>query len=167
MAEKSDNTRAEEWRAIPGWPGYEASDAGRLRSFKLDPSGRVAKQRTDKRTGYKIVSVRNRDGVAKSVKVHRLVCAAFHGAPTPSRPEVAHRDGSRDNNRPENLRWASRKENVADQLSHGTFQSPTHWGLAPSTRRVFQEMKDDGFSGAEIAAIFNIHPGTVNRRLRG
>lgn len=34
--------------------------------------------------------------------------------------DVAHNDGTRTNNRPENLRWATRQENHADKVIHGT-----------------------------------------------
>ena len=50
--------------------------------------------------------------------LHRLVCAAFHG----EKPGMmaAHNDGNPSNNRPNNLRWASAKENSDDKKLHGT-----------------------------------------------
>jgi hypothetical protein len=124
MADNLHNESAEEWRDIPEWPGYQASSHGRIRSFKRWPKGRIAKQCADIRTGYKRVNLRSPDGNNRAVKVHRLICAAFHGPSPTDKPEVAHRDGTRDNNQPDNLRWASRKENVADQMAHGTFNFP-------------------------------------------
>jgi len=44
--------------------------------------------------------------------VHRIVCTAFHGEPSSDRHVVDHIDTNRANNRPENLRWVSRLENV-------------------------------------------------------
>jgi hypothetical protein len=47
-----------------------------------------------------------------NMKVHRLVCEAFHGpAPNP-RSVVIHLDEDATNNRPENLRWGTQKENL-------------------------------------------------------
>lgn len=46
------------------------------------------------------------------VPVHRIVCSAFHGAPPSDQHVVDHIDTNRANNRPENLRWVSRLENV-------------------------------------------------------
>ena len=49
---------------------------------------------------------------ASSIRVHRVVCTAFHGlAPEPNMV-VDHIDTNRCNNRPENLRWVTRLDNV-------------------------------------------------------
>lgn len=47
-----------------------------------------------------------------NMKVHRLVCEAFHGpAPSP-RHVVIHIDENGLNNRPENLMWGTQKQNL-------------------------------------------------------
>jgi hypothetical protein len=48
----------------------------------------------------------------KSHKVHRLVCEAFHGEPNMDTPVCMHIDENSANNRAENLRWATQKENL-------------------------------------------------------
>lgn len=45
-------------------------------------------------------------------RVHRIVCTAFHGEPVGDRNIVDHKDTNRHNNRPENLHWVTRLENV-------------------------------------------------------
>lgn len=47
-----------------------------------------------------------------SVRVHRIVATAFHGEPPSNQHVVDHIDTNRQNNRPENLRWITRLENV-------------------------------------------------------
>lgn len=47
-----------------------------------------------------------------SVQVHRIVATAFHGEPQDSHYVVDHIDTNCRNNRPENLRWLTRLENV-------------------------------------------------------
>jgi hypothetical protein len=47
-----------------------------------------------------------------SVRVHRIIATAFHGHPPTQEHVVDHIDTNRRNNRPENLRWLTRLENV-------------------------------------------------------
>ncbi len=55
--------------------------------------------------------------VTKSV--HRLVCLAFHGIPTPSTLQARHLDGDPSNNKPENLNRGTQVENWQDREAHG------------------------------------------------
>lgn len=45
-------------------------------------------------------------------RVHRIVCTAYHGEPVGEQNIVDHIDTNRCNNRPENLRWVTKLENV-------------------------------------------------------
>lgn len=111
---------AEEWRSIPGWPEYEASSHGRIRRVKSSRgtrAGKLLKQTID--TGYFKVSL-SRDAQPKRDWVHRLVAMAFHGVPSDPLMEVAHKDNDGQNNIPSNLRWATRADNSADRVGHGT-----------------------------------------------
>jgi len=47
-----------------------------------------------------------------NIKVHRLVCEAFHGPPPFDRAVVIHLDENALNNKPENLKWGTQKENL-------------------------------------------------------
>lgn len=47
-----------------------------------------------------------------SARVHRIVAMAFHGEPPTPEYVVDHIDTNKRNNRPENLRWVTRLENV-------------------------------------------------------
>lgn len=132
--------KIEEWRAVVGFEGsYEVSDLGRVRS--LDRVEHF--QRVDARSG-KLVSVSRRHkgvllvpekvkksgylrvqlGKGNKLYVHALVLTAFTG-PCPDGFEGCHGDGDRTNNREPNLRWDTRRENVADMVKHGT---ANFWG---------------------------------------
>ena len=109
----TDVEQVETWKAIP-YSTYEASNLGRIRNSK---NGKIQKPQVG-RDGYLFVGIRFLDQ-KQPRKVHRLVCLAFHGA-KPSEAEcVRHLDGNRMNNRPENLRWGTNKENAADTILHG------------------------------------------------
>src|SRR5262245_43976187 len=106
-----------EFRGIIGHPGYRVGSDGTVqtcwklikgekrgsRSIQAD-SWRPMKLRQSN-TGYFRVGLR--DSVAKKTRyfsVHRLILEAFVG-PCPDGYVACHNDGTRSNNRPENLRW--------------------------------------------------------------
>ncbi len=47
-----------------------------------------------------------------SVRIHRIVATAFHGEPPTEEHVVDHIDTNKQNNRPDNLRWVTRLENI-------------------------------------------------------
>lgn len=59
--------------------------------------------KANEKTGYMEIA---------GVRVHRIVAYAFHGEPPTELHVVDHVDTNRRNNRPENLRWLTRLENV-------------------------------------------------------
>lgn len=110
----------EEWRTIAAYPDYAVSNFGRvMRVVDAPPSyaGRILKTWTQH--GYVIVGLLNSARKQRFVKVHRLVCEAWHGAPPTKRHQAAHWDGNKSNNTPNNLRWATAKENAGDNIRLG------------------------------------------------
>ena len=106
----------EEWRLIPSLPEYEASNHGRIRRIPWEgpmPNG-----------GVRIYGGKSWYGVWEKVekryimqfrgKTHRvakLVCEAFHGQ-SPPNSDSMHLDENSRNNKPTNLAWGTRKENL-------------------------------------------------------
>lgn len=110
-----------EWRTLDWLRGYEVSEDGDVRHTTRKatrPAGYVLKG-CIQNDGYRIYKL-TVFGHKRIYKAHRLVCEAFHGRPSNERREVAHCDGNPANNHHSNLRWASRKENDADRVAHGT-----------------------------------------------
>lgn len=103
------------YRVIPSFPRYTASSEG----FIYGPTGRRLTG-CPNAFGYLQVLVYGGGGRKdrKSRRVHQLVCEAFHGV-KPEGHQVAHNDGDKLNNRPENLRWATPRENCHDKYQHG------------------------------------------------
>lgn len=125
----SDELQAERWLPVVGFDGYEVSDMGRVRStdrmcphtvkgrlFFRHRKGVILKPGTAK-SGHQFVVL----GRGNGFHVHVLVLLAFVG-PCPPRHESLHGDGNAANNRKGNLRWGTRRENVADAIRHGTFR---------------------------------------------
>ena len=174
--------QAEEWRVIPGLDGYEASSLGRIRSMdvmtehvrKIGPHFRFRRGRIRQvhlaPAGYPQVGIcHGRDCVTgKKIRcnfaVHRLVCLAFHGEPPTELHEVAHNNGVRSDNRPENLRWASRSENFSDKLIHGTHARGTRnpsVKLTDEKVREIRQMITDGVGTTNIAKQFGVAKGSI------
>ncbi len=72
--------------------------------------------------GYRTTNVK-RDGKTVPRGVHRLVCSAWHGLPRDDSQIVDHINRCRSDNRPENLRWVTHRENAENRScsfgSHG------------------------------------------------
>ena len=111
----------ENWKAVVGYDGlYEVSDLGRVRSLpRLTATGmrggKLLKPRLNT-AGYLRVNLS--DGVTKHQpsNVHQLVALAF---PAGDGPQVRHLDGNKLNNRADNLRYGTSKEDYQDRVKHG------------------------------------------------
>ena len=104
---------SEEWRDVAGYEGlYQVSDQGRVKSFKWNKE-RFLKPSMDK-DGYLLVTL-CAGGKRKTLKVHRLVCEAFHENPD-NKPQVNHINEDKTDNRACNLEWCTCKQNV----NHGS-----------------------------------------------
>ena len=120
----------EVWKNVPGFEFYQISSEGRVWSLprtiaRTGDRGNTAclkgKYLKIHKThaGY-LYTVLSKDGKRKAVPIHRLVLLAFIG-PCPEGMQARHfPDNSKTNNRPENLSWATPKQNSADREFHGT-----------------------------------------------
>lgn len=71
-------------------------------------------------------------------RIHRLICEAFHGLPQDTNLEVRHLDANRANNKPSNLAWGSRRDNINDCISIGnTLKGEKHPNAAIDTKMVY------------------------------
>ena len=104
----------EEWKLITGYPLYDVSNFGRVRSRqRMASTGMLwlLSSGCDYR-GYVVVRLKPESGPPRSVGVHRLVASAF----IPNfecKPEVNHKDMDRTNNAAANLEWVTHRENLA------------------------------------------------------
>jgi hypothetical protein len=163
---------AEEWRPIPGYPGYLASSLGRIASLKSHHRRRPGQ-------AYYILRPFNQDGYprvhlcvgskTRGQFLHRLTCLAFHGEPPEPKMHVAHCNGNRADARACNVRWASASENVADRklhnFPHGRLRergSARVFALAIRLA-VLRDFQEGGLTKAEIARKYGMSHSCASR----
>jgi len=121
MTETQDTSiQNERWLPVVGYEGiYDVSNLGRIRRMKKGPGalvGRILKESLGD-CGYMDVGL-HKDGSQHTVKVHRLVSAAFLGE-CPDGKEVNHRDGVKPNNAATNLEYVTQSENALHAYRNG------------------------------------------------
>ena len=101
----------ETWKPIKGYPNYEVSDLGRVRSLNWHNEGYTKCLYLKKHPrGYHQVELINQDG-KKMLLVHRLVAEAFIPNPE-NKPQINHIDEDKQNNAVSNLEWCTRQQNM-------------------------------------------------------
>ena len=110
----------EQWKSLNflGYPNYEVSDKGRVRSITYkDKRGRIWYGRILKLSNHKgyLMAQLRANGITKGMLVHRLVAKAF--LPNPNNlPQVNHINECKSDNAVSNLEWCDHVTNC----NHGT-----------------------------------------------
>lgn len=114
---------AEVWKPVPSIPGLLASSEGRVllppcyaplpnggyRLYETKPvEGSVTRAAATAAHSYRGLYWKKHG----NIKVHQAVCEAFHGPKPFPKAVVIHLDENAHNNRPENLKWGTQKENL-------------------------------------------------------
>src|SRR5699024_1332544 len=93
------------WKKIKQYENYSINEHGEVRN---NTTGKIKKPFLNKSNGYFTVDLW-KDNKSFKVTIHRLLAEAF--IPNPEgKPTVDHKDGNRQNNSLENLRWATYAE---------------------------------------------------------
>ena len=159
---------SEEWRPCHGFEAhYSVSSQGRVRRDANGPGARPGHclSLTADHAGYLQVYL-SVEGKVVTKKVHRLVATTFNGIPTIGRPEVNHLNGIKTDNRPSNLNWCSRAENLQHARDTGLArfaygESSGNSKLTESGVREIRRLAAEGVQKATLARRFSISRGTV------
>lgn len=171
MADQEINTTEEIWKAIPGWPGYDVSNRGRVRSYwrKTKPTGcgyepgwvmddnpqRILKGSHTKE-GYPNVHLKGTGG--HIFRIHQLVLIAFVG-PCPPDMEACHEDGNTENCFLENLRWDTPANNALDKRRHGTIprgEDASRGKLKTEQVLKIRELASQGYGYRQLGRMFSV-----------
>ena len=156
----------EEWRVVSWAPKYRVSNMGRVRGSRgwiLTPLIRNT---------YHAVNLFPTKDRSKMESIHVLVLQAFVG-PRPAGFHGCHGDGDKSNNRLSNLRWATVKDNIADQKRHGTFVSGVRSGMAKLTQEQVDKIRSEhrpktiGYGPTFLARKYGVGPSAIKRIVNG
>ena len=110
----------EEWKPIKGYEGlYEVSNMGRVRSLRNNHGihrEHIMKPNKTK-CGYLRVGLRDKEGKRKWFSIHRLVLSIFNPIDGMENLQVDHINTIKTDNRVENLRFVTAKENINNPLT--------------------------------------------------
>ena len=182
LLSKFRETEIEIWRPVVNLPGYDISNLGRLRSWRLrlqHSSGRgsisgrresplIRKLNPQPKTGRLTANVCI-DGVIQTVRIAQLVAQVF--VPNPERkPQVNHKTGICTDNRAGNLEWVTKEENQEhanqyDLVAHGERQGSAK--LTAENVREIRRLSATGLSQRKIAAMFGVSQHPVRAILQG
>lgn len=157
--------RSEEWRDVPGFEGtLVASSHGRVARIQGYSTG----------YGYTGVSVHQSKGshpalTAKmkptnrgcyNIAIHRVVAVTFLGNPPEGKYDINHLDGVKSNNKPDNLQWISRGDNVEHARQTGLHKDPLRKYTESHYKRA-RALRKEGMTYDEIAVLLGMTRGAV------
>jgi hypothetical protein len=168
---------SEVWLDIKGYDGhYQVSSFGRVKSLARLVECRkdvfVNKKEKflsdwDCGKGYRKVKL-SKDGVEKSIRVHRLVAETFLSNPE-AKSEVNHINGIKNDNRVENLDWCTSSENTIHALNNKLkiSQKGSEHGMSKLTENDVLEIRKIGRSKGlkEVSKIFNVSESLISNVL--
>lgn len=163
----------EEWRPVAGFEGrYEVSSLGNVRSWVYSSGKGVHRRETPRllkpgrtKKGHLYVFL----GRGNRRSVHSLVCEAFHGT-RPVGMQVCHWNDIPDDNRAENLRWGTPKDNTADSRRNGRMPMGRDRANAKLNEELVRELRTLYAQGANMSAEcrrLGINPGTAQSAYEG
>ena len=162
MARRSTKER---WRQVPGYPDYDVSTLGRVRTWK---SGKLRLMKTRRGSDdYIRVSLQTPSGKKKVERVHLLVARAFLG---PARGRlVRHKDGKKWRPMLSNLEYGSYLDNKLDKHKHGTDQVGERNSQAELIRKHAKQIYrlKGQYTQQEIAERFGVSRQAVSDIHRG
>lgn len=158
----------EEWKDVTGYEGlYQVSNFGNVKSlwfwnghkYKKRNEPKILRQ-SNTTTGYKKVEL-IKNGIKRSLKVHRLVGIAFIPNPD-NKKTINHIDFNPKNNKVDNLEWCTHQENIYHSVINNKL------GVVKSGELKQQIIKQyvDGVSLNDIQNEFNISLVTMRNILK-
>jgi len=164
----------EVWLDIKGYEGhYQVSSFGRVKSLArvIECRKNVFVNKKEKflsdwdcGKGYRKVKL-SKDGIEKSIRVHRLVADTFLSNPD-AKLEVNHINGIKNDNRVENLDWCTSSENTIHALNNKLkiSQKGSEHGMSKLTEKDVLEIRKIGRNKTlkEVSEIYKVDMSLIS-----
>lgn len=163
------------WKDIKGYEGlYQVSNLGRVKSLeryvrcgtngngKRKVNERILRAGAYCKTGHVSVVLR-KHGTGQPV--HKLVMEAFVGA-RPENYDICHNDGNPKNNKLENLRYDTRRNNNIDVFKHGRTMGTSKLSLE-EVKEIKKLLAKGHMAQAAIAQQFDVSATTLSKIASG
>ena len=140
------------WKPIPNFPGYYASNKGRIEGPKkmLSPGN----------NGKYLLVQLWKEGKQFTKAVHVAVCEAFHGLKPSELHMALHRDDDHLHNTPDNLYWGTKQDNGIDSRENGrNAQTKLDWIKVREIRRLHKA----GTRPSVLARQFEVSQPNINQ----
>jgi hypothetical protein len=172
-------SQIELWKPIQGFPGYDVSNLGRVRSWwRRGADGKWNSRgisRTEcciirfnrQRQGYLDAALYRENGKRSIQKVHRLVATAFI-MNVLNEPTVNHKNLVKSDNRLDNLEWASMRDQQQHLVALGLKPVPLNAGRRLTIEEITmaQDLLSQGFTKAAVARKVGASRPTVSNILK-
>ena len=151
------------YRRLDSHPGYWAGDDGTIWSQYIK---RFLRPSCDS-NGYACVSLQE-GKIHKKYRVHRLVLMAFCG-PCPENCEGCHANDIKIDNRFENLRWGTSRDNKRDALKKGLWNAAKGeaQGSSKLTADQVREIRASGLTQTALAGKYGVRQTQISRIKNG
>ena len=158
---------SEIYKDVIGYEGlYKVSNYGNIKSYKVNPDGKLMSPTTDK-DGYKQIGIRDINYKRKYYRIHRLVAYAFIDNPN-NYKFINHKDNNPANNNCDNLEWCTIEHNNKYRFTNG---NASHVGSKHPQSKITEDIAKQiyilGHSGKytepEICIMFNTTRSVVNK----
>ncbi len=146
----------EEWKKINGFPNYEISNFGRVKSLARNKYKRETTiiKHCYNPAGYPQVGLWD-CGRGKTIRIHILVATHFLGSKPHNKSFVCHKDDNKLNTHVSNFYWGDNKSNVIDRYKNGITR------LSEQQIRDIRVLAKEGVSRTEISKRYNYSQGHI------
>jgi len=162
ISEEYNKIIEEIWKPIINYENlYEISNYGRIKRIANGSNstfiGKILKPQKISKYGHLGIRL-YKDNNNKLFPIHRLVLETFIG-PSPIGMQCRHLDGNPQNNKLDNLKWGTCKENSEDRIAHGKSGKGSNGSMSKLTEQNIPEIKllyRQGISQINISRVYNV-----------